>query len=181
MEEAMSHISLRPITSDDTDLIVKWRNNPAVKQNLLSQDLITNDTHKDYYNKQILTGLIRQFIILCSEYTDIEAVPIGTVLLKNIDTQNHNCELGIFIGERASMGKGYGSQAINLLLDYGFTQLKMHKIYLKVLPENSAAIHLYKKLGFLIEADFREEYARDSAYINVLQMSILKKEFMRNK
>lgn len=175
----MNCISLRPISYDDTSLIVKWRNNPAVRKNLLSQELITNETHLNYYKKQILTNLNYQFIILCKDFSTNAVTPIGTVLLKNIDTKNHNCELGIFIGEQKYRGKGYGDEALRLLLEYGFTHLQMHKIYLKVLPDNLAAVKLYKKIGFTEEAKFRDDYFRDGYFFNVIQMSILEKEFSR--
>lgn len=173
----MNCISLRPISYDDTNLIVRWRNNPAVRRNLLSQDLITCESHLDYYKKQILTKLNVQFIILCEESITNSITPIGTVLLKNIDAKNHNCELGIFIGEQEYRGKGYGKQALRLLLEYGFTQLHMHKIYLKVLSDNLTAIQLYQKIGFSEEADLRDDYFRAGFYFNVIQMSMLEKEY----
>ena len=90
-----------------------------------------------------------------------ESKHIGGAQLKSIDWKNRNAELGIFIGEKSEWGKGYGTEATNLLTHYGFNELNLHRIWLRMDMDNSVALKCYQKTGFTQEGIFREEVYRD--------------------
>jgi RimJ/RimL family protein N-acetyltransferase len=71
--------------------------------------------------------------------------PIGRILLFGIDHINRSANIGIFIGAKEEQGKGYGKEAMELLMDYGFNLLNLHSIMLGVYSFNEKAINLYKK------------------------------------
>lgn len=73
---------------------------------------------------------------------------IGSISLENIDHTNRRATLGIFIGDREEREKGYGTEAIRLILDYGFNYLNLNNINLDVMEFNDRAIACYKKCGF---------------------------------
>jgi len=73
---------------------------------------------------------------------------IGRCLLFAIDQLNRNGMLGIVIGEKEYWGRGYGREAINLLLDYAFNLLNLNSIMLGVMEFNERAVRCYKKVGF---------------------------------
>lgn len=102
---------------------------------------------------------------------------IGTVSLHSIEWNNGNAILSIGIGEKDYQNGGYGTDALQLILAYGFTELNLHRISLEVIAYNDIAINTYKKVGFKIEGTIRERVNRDNKRHNVIQMGILKKEW----
>ena len=96
-----------------------------------------------------------------------------------------NAELGIFIGEENYRGNGYGTEAINLLLEYGFKYLNLHSIKLSLLSINERAHKCYLKCGFKDTGKNREEIFLHGKYYDKLYMDILENEFtgdyIRNK
>lgn len=164
-------ITIRPIELFDTDNIVKWRNAPSVKKYLYSQDELTAEQHRNYFHTYITTGKVKQFII--SENHDGECHDIGTSFIKNIDTHSNKAEFGIFIGEENVRGKGYGTIATKLTVDYAFDVLKLNRLYLTVFSDNVAAIKAYKNCGFTIEGNLKQDFLRYDGYADVSIMAIV--------
>lgn len=106
---------------------------------------------------------------------------IGGAQLKSIDWRNRSSEFGIFIGEKNEWGKGYCREATQLLMNYGFNTLNLHRIWLRVDVENERAIGCYEERGFYKEGVFREEVFRDGTYHDSMVMSILSREFRKGK
>jgi RimJ/RimL family protein N-acetyltransferase len=98
---------------------------------------------------------------------------IGSISLHNIDHRNRHAFIGIFIGGAEHRGNGYGTEAVRLILSYGFKTMNMHNIMLSVHADNLSAINCYKKAGFR-ETGRRSEWVfKDGAYIDVIYMEIL--------
>ncbi len=162
-------IYLRPMTVEDTDRIVAWRNNPRVRHNFIYQELFTPETHLNWIRTQVDTGKVVQFII-CEKDSDR---PVGSVYFRDISKEHHKAEYGIFIGEDDAVGKGYGSEACKKACAYAFTTLKLHKIILRVYADNRAAIASYEKAGFEREAYLRDEVFTQGAYHDIILMGLL--------
>lgn len=91
----------------------------------------------------------------------------------------HGCGwLGIAIGEFSDRGKGYGTEAMRLMLDFGFRELNLHRIQLTVFEYNTVAIRLYESLGFTREGVHREFLQRDAQRYDLLLYGILKHEWL---
>ena len=78
----------------------------------------------------------------------------------DIDHLNQTAEVGIFIGDKNHWNKGYGTEAITLLLDYGFKSLNLHNIIIRVYSFNERARKCYEKTGFKIIGKRREALQR---------------------
>lgn len=102
---------------------------------------------------------------------------IGWVDLKNIDLTNKQAELGIVIGDKDYWGKGYGLSAMKEMLSWGFNELGLNKIWLRVDIDNVNAIKSYKRMGYLEEGILRQDRLRNGKFIDRLRMSILRSEF----
>lgn len=74
---------------------------------------------------------------------------IGNIKLEPIDFKNLKARIGILIGDKNYWGKGIATEAIELLVKYGFDKLKLKEIDLAVEPENKPAIRVYEKVGFV--------------------------------
>ncbi|MBQ9659294.1 MAG: GNAT family N-acetyltransferase [Clostridia bacterium] len=110
---------------------------------------------------------------------------IGTVGLERIDHMNRTATLGSFIGDKEYLSKGYGTEAIRLLLDYGFNYMNLHSIKLHLMSFNERALKCYKKCGFKETGRIRENRFINGKYYDTIAMDILENEFresyIRNK
>lgn len=109
--------------------------------------------------------------------TTAERKRIGSIGLDGIDWSNRNACVGIGIGDKDYWGKGYGTEAMQLILSYAFTELNLHRILLQVFEYNPRAIHSYEKCGFRIEGREPEIMNREGRRWDVINMGILRSEW----
>jgi RimJ/RimL family protein N-acetyltransferase len=101
---------------------------------------------------------------------------IGFVELE-VDWPNRAGVVGIGIGERAYQSKGYGSDALRVLLGYAFRELNLYRVGLNVFSYNTRAIRAYEKVGFTHEGTLRAALYRDGQHYDLLYMSVLRPEW----
>ncbi len=168
------HIYLSPVSIEDAEKYTKWMND------FETTDYIGQST------KIYTIESERKFLENCSEKE--EGVTLGIVKLddnkligncglKDINVVGRTAVLGIFIGDKEERSKGYGAEAIMLLLDYGFNYLNLHEISLDVYSFNARAIKCYKKVGFKEYGRRRECIYLNGKYYDIISMDILKSEF----
>lgn len=75
-------------------------------------------------------------------------------------------------------GKGLATRAAKLAMDYGFTVLNLYKLYLIVDKENEKAIHIYRKLGFMVEGELIHEFFINGQYRNTIRMCIFQHQYL---
>lgn len=164
-------IYLRPMTGEDTDLIVKWRNEEFVRKNFIYRKPFTREGHLHWIETMVKTGKVVQFII-CTRDDE----PIGSVYLRDIDTEHRKAEYGVFIGEESALSRGYGTQAAKLMIRYAFEELKLHKLMLRVLAGNERAKRSYEKAGFVQEAYLKDDVYLEEGYCDVILMALINPE-----
>ena len=162
-------VRLRPIADADTDLIVKWRNTPSVVQNFIFRQTFTPEMHRSWLATKVATGQVVQYIII----DKADDKPVGSVYYRGIDNHNRSAEYGIFIGEESARGKGLGTETAKIFTDFGFAELQLHRISLRVLAENTAARRSYEKAGFVQEGIFRDMELLDGQYRDIVFMARL--------
>ena len=170
-------IRLRMMGSEDTEAIVRWRNNPRVQKNFIYQKPFTKEGHEHWIKTMVEPGKVVQFII-----EDLESErPVGSVYFRDIDRDYEKAEYGIFIGEDDAVGKGFGSEAAHLAVDYGFKELGLHKIFLRAFADNQAAIRSYEKAGFVQEGYFKDEVRIDGQFRDLVFMAVLNPDTHRKE
>ena len=164
------HVYLSPMNVEDSETYAKWLNNPEISKYLsIHSSLVSIYSERDYIEE-----FSKQEFYMCIVKKENDKL-IGNIALEHIDYKNGSAELGIFIGEESNLGRGYGSEAIKLLTNYGFKELRLHTIYLRVLDNNPRAVKSYQKCGFK-ECGRRHESAyRDGKYIDTIYMELINK------
>lgn len=160
-------IFLRLMTAADTDLIVAWRNKDAVRKHFIYQELFTREGHEHWIKTRVETGQVVQMII-CD---NAAGKPLGSVYIRDIDRGHNKAEYGIFIGEDDARGRGIGTAAAKLMLQYCFEEEGLHRIYLRVFANNLQAIRSYEKAGFVREGILRDDVRIDGAYHDIQWMA----------
>jgi RimJ/RimL family protein N-acetyltransferase len=103
---------------------------------------------------------------------------IGFVAIHSIEWNNQIGTISIGIGESEFRGKGYGSEALRLMLNYAFNELNLYRVGLDVIASNTRAIHAYEKAGFISEGLMRSAVMRDGVRGDLLIMGILRTEWV---
>ena len=98
---------------------------------------------------------------------------IGTCALSQLDSDNGSALFHITIGEKDTWGRGYGTEATQLLIDHAFGELGLHRIGLTVFSFNERAIRSYRSCGFVVEGRAREAIWREGRWWDEIAMSIL--------
>jgi RimJ/RimL family protein N-acetyltransferase len=105
---------------------------------------------------------------------EADGVFIGTCGLFDFNQTSGTCQLGIGIGDPAYQGKGYGRDAVRVLLDYAFRLRNLRKVWLTVNGTNDRAIRAYRACGFVEEGRLRDHVWSDGHYIDLVYMGVFR-------
>lgn len=162
-------IILRPLKMSDWEKTIQWRNNIEIKKKAMMHPFpITEMVEKAWYENILKSTTDKTIYFTITKKDD---TPIGFIALNKINYTHKNCGLGIVIGETDEQGKGYGKDAMELIIDYAFNTLNMNKITIEVIEINTLAIDFYIKLGFFEEGRLKQHYFVDGRYCDVLLLS----------
>lgn len=166
-------INLRLARESDFQSYYAFLLEPESKRLTGTQRDFTQDEITDWIKKISNINEDRVDFMIISKDTDEF---LGEVVLTEIDSINRNANIRIAIGMQQN-GKGYGTEAMNLMLRYGFETLNLHRIELGVYAFNPRAIHVYEKIGFQREGIQRDSLYIEGAFHDLIMMSILENEF----
>ncbi len=171
-----NRVRLRALRPEDLDNCVRWFNDTEVQRTLVVYAPQSREAEQKWLERAMQPeGDEYSFAV---EAIDLpEPTHIGNVGVHHLDWRHRQCEIGIVIGEKQHWGKGYGPAAFALLLEFGFGELNLHRVYLQVYDFNPRGIRAYEKLGFQLEGRRREALYREGAYHDVLEMSILRPDW----
>jgi len=105
---------------------------------------------------------------------------IGGISLDGVKWTHGESFLGIGLGDRQDWGKGYGTDAMRVILRYAFTELNLQRISLDVYAYNPRAIRAYEKIGFVHEGRTRNNLNREGKRWDTIYMGILKEEWEKS-
>lgn len=166
-------VYLSPRSVEDAEKYVKWLNNFEIAKYLGNQftKTITVDGEKEYLSR--VSSNSYDFAIVDKETDEL----IGSISLMDVNNVSRTAELGIFIGEEDHLSRGYGSEAIKLLLDFGFNHANLNNIMLKAIGFNKRALRAYEKCGFKVFGTWPKADFVDGEYHDLVYMYILKDDF----
>lgn len=164
---------LRPIQDSELELMLSWRNAPAVRENMYTTHEISLAEHLSWWERTKGSERQRYFMY------EFQGQPLGIVGLTDIDRGHRNSSWAFYASPDAP--KGTGSRMELLALDYAFNELSLHKLYCEVLAFNTAVIKLHEKFGFKIEGVLRDHYHRQGEFMDIYRLGLLANEWMETR
>lgn len=166
-------VVLRPVMREDVPLLIKWINDPDVRKYLSAympmmeadEDEWFENLHKRKPGDIILTIVV-------------DGKAIGTMGIHKIDTRNRTAETGALIGEKEYWGKGYGSEAKMLLLNYAFNTLNLRRIGSSLFEFNERSYKYSLKCGYKEEGRRRKRYFVDGKYWDEILLAVFREDWL---
>jgi RimJ/RimL family protein N-acetyltransferase len=169
-------IHLRELERTDVPVINRWRQDRSLTAGLGAPHRHIGIEVDERWFEAYLSR--RGVDVRCASCRDGGAEPIGVVSLTGIDPVHKHAELHIMLGDSASHGQGAGTEATRAIVDHGFRDLNLHRIYLFVLDSNGAARRMYEKVGFRHEGTMRGAAFKNGRYEDVHLMGLLHSEYV---
>jgi RimJ/RimL family protein N-acetyltransferase len=171
-------VALGPFVRDDLPLYTRWINDFEVTRYYLDTPRPQTLEERAAWYERMSAGDPNNIDFLLYEVATMR--PIGRVGLEDISHQHRRASFGILIGEKECWGKGYGTEATRLTLDYGFRLLGLHNIMLSVSSANTAAMRAYTRAGFRVIGARRECRREGDSVLDSIFMDCLATEFDRS-
>ncbi|MFX0134487.1 MAG: GNAT family N-acetyltransferase [Candidatus Hodarchaeota archaeon] len=170
------NVKLGPIKREYIDSFLKWFNDPELTQYLARYLPMTRMEEEEWIENLKNRKDTVHFSIVIPNEDDQEKL-IGNCGIHNIDWKNRVGQLGIAIGDKDYQNKGYGTEAMELLIEYGFYTLNLNRIELFTYDFNVRAIKSYKKVGFIEEGRKRQFIWINGKYHDAIVMGILAEDW----
>ena len=166
-------VYLRPFGRNDLSYVQKWYNDPEIREMTGEAAPMSRAKAERWYRG------------LCADKDRIWSAivlkkgnrVVGEAGLLRMFKPWRCTDMSIIIGEKDAWGKGYGTEAGRLLLDYAFTRLGFHRVSIGVVALNERALGFWEGLGFKKEGVQRDGYLCNGEYSDFVMMSILEDEY----
>lgn len=180
MKEAFlsgNRIEFRAVEKEDLPEIRSWINSYTYRRFSRNEFPKTAAKQEAWYDNLAKS----QDEVAFTVWTKEDCRLIGDCAIYNINFPDRKAEIGYGLGNPNDYRKGYGSEIVSLLCQYGFKELNLHRIYATIIEGNVGSQKILEKNGFFLEGRLREDSYVEGKYLNNLQYGILKKEWMAKK
>lgn len=168
-------VFLRPAERDDLPRFVRWFADAETTRFLATRVPFSQAMEERWFESMLeQQGKSAYHFVICLL---ADGRPIGTAGLMHVNQEDGHAAFGISIGEKGEWDRGYGTDALRAICDFGFGQLRLERIELDVYEPNQRARRSYEKAGFVTEGTMRHAHFADGRYWDVLRMSLLREEW----
>jgi len=157
---------LKKIRKEDLKQIVKWRNDSEIIRFNTQFFLLNMELQKKWFEE--ITKKNSKSKMFVFKYGK-EIVGIGGLI--HYDYQNKSADIAIILGEKKIRGKGFGTRGLEMLVEYGFKQMKLHRIGADIFEYNKVSLKLFEKLEFKKELEMRDYLWRNGKWWKVYTYS----------
>jgi RimJ/RimL family protein N-acetyltransferase len=165
-------VELSPLTDADSAIMLRWINDRDLVQLSSAYRPVDEAHHREWFD-----SIRRRSDVVIFGIREIDAGRlVGSCQLLSISPTHRKAELQVRIGEADARGRGYGREAVELLLDFAFNDLNLHRVELTVLDGNEPAIKTYLGAGFRREGIQRRAAYIDGRFVDLVFMGILRDE-----
>jgi len=162
-------INLRQINIDDLKILRDWRNAKGIYEFNTQFTLLNMKEQKNWFNQIHEKNSNSMMFII----TNKKNQPIGVCGLIHINRTERCADVAIILGKQRLHGQGLGSEILQLLVEYGFKKLGLHRIGAEIFEYNQISVRLFEKLGFEYESTMRETLWRNGRWWNIHIFSLL--------
>ncbi|MFE0020098.1 GNAT family N-acetyltransferase [Amycolatopsis sp. NPDC059021] len=167
-------VRLRPLEPSDAESLYRWNSDPDIGRWMVNSHPLSLaqfrkrcEERKENSYDNVVLGI----------ETLAEGKFIGIIDLRDAEPEIGNADLDLYIGEKDHWGKGYATDAMRVMCAYGFNSMRLHLISLRVVAENEAARHVYRKVGFHEDGRHREAFRGDDGKrYDMILMSLINGE-----
>ncbi len=170
-------VRLRAYEKSDLDAVMKWINDEEVTD-LLGGEMLAypvSSLAEEKFIEAAAGSSDRQKNFAIE--TLVERRYIGAISFNVIDWRNRSAGLGVVIGDKSLWGKGYGTDAMRVMMRLAFDKMNLHRLWLHVHDYNRRAIASYEKCGFKREGVLRDYHFARGRYHDTIVMAILESEY----
>lgn len=165
----MNSISIRKLKKEDLELVLQWRNEPSVRNNMYTNHIISVEEHSAWFekcqsDKSIITLIFERNMI-----------PAGMISFSKINDVQGTAEWAFYSGNTTI--RGVGTLMELCALRYAFNKLSLRKLCCEVLSFNESVIKFHKKFGFQVEGIKKRHYLRGKEVFDIYQLAIFKDEW----
>ncbi len=133
---------LRPMTIEDADQLLRWRNSPDVARWMLDDSPISERDHIAWLQARVSSPADRYWIIESGGHD------VGLVHLDDVESDDRSASWGFYIGEPSARGRGVATAALTRVLEIAFDELRLSRVRAEVLDFNTPSLALHERLGF---------------------------------
>ena len=171
-----SRVTLREYRVDDLEAIRGWVNDPETVRYLSSRYWMPQSASNtgEFFDHATHAVGNAAFFVIADRATDRY---LGQIDLPSINWKLHSAEVAMVIGKGENRSKGFGEEALRLILEHAFQTLGLERVELEVHMENAAAKRCYEKVGFQLEGVKRHAFFNDGHFADVAWMSVLAEEW----
>jgi RimJ/RimL family protein N-acetyltransferase len=169
-------VYLRPAERSDLPIFVRWFADAETIRHLAIRAPFSHAMEEGWFTRAVEgQGRDHYHFVICLVG---HGRPIGAADLRDLDLENGTAAFGITIGEKGEWNKGYGTEALEAICDFGFGQLRLERIWLDVYAPNARARRSYEKAGFKVEGTLRHAHFANGEYLDVIRMALLREEWL---
>lgn len=178
-------VLLRRVEREDLPRFAAWLNDPEVRRHLALVYPMSMANEEAWFEAQLRAEpAVQQYSLDVRAQSPDAGGPdpawthVGGIGFHGVDWPDRSAEMGIVIGARGVWGAGYGTDATRALVRWGFGELNLNRVWLRVLEDNVRGIRCYEKVGFRLEGRLRQDRYREGRYVDTLIMGILRDELV---
>lgn len=163
-------VTLHPVEESDLDFLVRITNDPDVRHGLSVFEPERADDQRDFRvdPEEERDG--------CSLLVRADGERVGVVDLVHVNTQFGTVEVG-YLFDPDAWGNGYATAAVETVVEYAFTERRLHKVYARVFAFNRGSARVLEKVGFERESVLREDAYLYGEYVDTYRYGLLEREW----
>jgi len=163
-------VALRTVEREDLDFCQRGLNDPAVRAGLGAVDPMTSDDEESWYEEVVVESDSVQLLVC------VDGDPVGMIGLMDFNERWGTAELGYWLAPEYH-GNGYATAAADRLVDYGFAERRLHKVYANAFAFNDPSQCVLEKVGFDREGVHRDQAFIDGEHVDVYRYGLLAEEW----
>jgi RimJ/RimL family protein N-acetyltransferase len=170
-------VRLRAYEKSDADALYRWFSDEEVTRWLGPPNFPSLAQQEKFIELAQASGDDAKYFAI----ETLDGKLVGDTGIRNIDWKSRKAEFFITIGEKQLWDKGFGTDALRIVIRLAFDKMNLNRIWLTVLADNPRAVRCYEKCGFVREGLLRQESFVDGKYRDVFMMALLREDYDRTR